>query len=114
MKILVVDDHPLYRAGVVHTLHATVPDVEVTECGSVGAALERLDAGLEVQLMILDLQMPGFQGTDSVRTVRARRPDVPVLVLSASLAIYCRELEERRRPGRHGPVRCLGGVPRGG
>jgi DNA-binding NarL/FixJ family response regulator len=84
MKVLVVDDHPLYRSGVVHTLHDAVPVLEVTECGSVGAALERMDAGLDVQLMILDLQMPGYQGTDSLRTVRARRADVPVLVLSAN------------------------------
>lgn len=84
MKVLVVDDHPLYRSGVVHTLHEAVPGMEVTECGSVGAALERIDAGLQVQLMILDLQMPGYQGTDSLRTVRTRRPEVPVLVLSAN------------------------------
>ncbi|GAC1529834.1 MAG: response regulator transcription factor [Ramlibacter sp.] len=84
MKVLVVDDHPLYRSGVVHTLHDTVPGLDVIECASPGAAMERLDAGLEVQLMILDLQMPGFQGTESLRIVRSRRPDVPVLVLSAN------------------------------
>ena len=84
MKVLVVDDHPLYRSGVAHTLHGTVQGLEVIECASVGTALDQLDGGLEVQLMILDLQMPGFHGTESLRTVRARRPEIPVLILSAN------------------------------
>ena len=84
MKILVVDDHPLYRSGVVYTLQNLPERVEVVECSSVEAAFERMDQGGPVDLMILDLQMPGYQGLDSVRAVRHRRPDVPVLVLSGS------------------------------
>src|SRR5262245_6101821 len=84
MKILVVDDHPLYRSGVVYTLQNTGMDVEVVECSSIDAAFARLDQGQAVDLMILDLQMPGYQGLDSVRTVRSRRPEVPVLVLSGN------------------------------
>ena len=83
MKIIVVDDHPLYRSGVAYTLQNTGLEVNVVECSSLDGAFQRLDEGLQPDLMILDLQMPGFQGTDSVRTERARRPDVPVLVLSA-------------------------------
>jgi len=84
MNILVVDDHPLYRSGVVHTLQNTGMAVEVVECAALETAFRRIDDGLEVDLMILDLQMPGFQGVDSVRTVRARRPELPVLVLSGN------------------------------
>jgi DNA-binding NarL/FixJ family response regulator len=84
MDILVVDDHPLYRSGVVYTLQNTGMDVRVTECAALDAAFQRLDAGLHVDLMILDLQMPGYTGLDSVRTVRARCPEVPVLVLSGN------------------------------
>ena len=84
MNILVVDDHPLYRSGVVYTLQNTGLDVEVVECSSLDAAFQRLDSGLEVDLMILDLQMPGYQGLDSVRAVRSRRPEIPVLVLSGN------------------------------
>ena len=84
MKILVVDDHPLYRSGVAYTLQNTELGVEVVECSSLEAAFERLDAGPAFDLMILDLHMPGYQGLDSVRTVRSRRPEVPVLVLSGS------------------------------
>jgi DNA-binding NarL/FixJ family response regulator len=84
MNILVVDDHPLYRSGVVYTLQNTGLDVEVIECSSLDAAFQRLDTGLQVDLMILDLQMPGYQGLDSVRSVRSRRPEIPVLVLSGN------------------------------
>jgi DNA-binding NarL/FixJ family response regulator len=84
MNILVVDDHPLYRSGVVHTLQNTGMEVEVLECATLETAFQRLDQGLQVDLMILDLQMPGYSGTESVQTVRSRRPEVPVLVLSAT------------------------------
>ncbi|NML47950.1 response regulator transcription factor [Ramlibacter sp. G-1-2-2] len=84
MNILVVDDHPLYRIGVVATLQDTGQDVQVIECPVVDAALARLDAGLHADLMILDLQMPGYSGLDSLTEVRKRRPEVPVLVLSAN------------------------------
>ena len=83
MNILVVDDHPLYRTGVVFTLHGARPDARVTECAGVEAALSELDAGLQPDLMLLDLQMPGYDGLDSLRAVRGHAPSVPVLVLSA-------------------------------
>jgi DNA-binding NarL/FixJ family response regulator len=84
MNILVVDDHPLYRSGVVYTLQSTGQDIEVLEFPMLGAALARLDAGLVAGLMILDLQMPGYSGLDSLMEVRTRRPEVPVLILSAN------------------------------
>ena len=84
MNILVVDDHPLYRSGVVYTLQNAGRDVQVVECASLDTAFQRMDAGLPVDLMILDLQMPGYSGLESVRAVRRQRPDIPVLVLSGS------------------------------
>lgn len=84
MNILVVDDHPLYRSGVVYTLQNTGRDVQVVECAALDTAFQRMDEGLQVDLAILDLQMPGYQGVDSVRAVRTRRPEVPVLVLSGN------------------------------
>ncbi|MDB5857982.1 MAG: two component transcriptional regulator, LuxR family [Ramlibacter sp.] len=84
MNILVVDDHPLYRSGVAYTLQNSGQDIQVLEFPVVDAALARLDAGLQADLMILDLQMPGYSGLDSLKTVRSRRPEVPVLILSAN------------------------------
>ena len=84
MNILVVDDHPLYRSGVAYTLQNTGLEVNVIECSSLDGAFQRLDEGLLPDLIILDLQMPGYSGLDSVRTVRNRRPELPVLVLSGN------------------------------
>jgi DNA-binding NarL/FixJ family response regulator len=84
MNILVVDDHPLYRSGVVYTLQNAGMDVNVIECSELRMAFQRLDDGLHADLMILDLQMPGYTGVESVRAVRGRRPEVPVLVLSGT------------------------------
>ena len=84
MNILVVDDHPLYRSGVAFTLQNTGLDVQVVECAALDTAFQRLDEGLRADLMILDLQMPGYTGLDSVRSVRSRCPEIPVLVLSGN------------------------------
>jgi DNA-binding NarL/FixJ family response regulator len=84
MNILVVDDHPLYRSGVVYALQNTGLALNVVECAVLDTALQRLDDGFAADLMILDLQMPGYSGLDSVRTVRSRHPEVPVLVLSGN------------------------------
>ncbi|MCG2595337.1 response regulator transcription factor [Ramlibacter sp. XY19] len=84
MNIFVVDDHPLYRRGVAYTLQSSGQDIHVDEFPVVDAALARMDEGQQADLMILDLQMPGYSGIDSLNAVRARRPEVPVLVLSAN------------------------------
>jgi DNA-binding NarL/FixJ family response regulator len=84
MNILVVDDHPLYRSGVVYTLQNAGMDVQVVECAALETAFQKLDAGLKADLMILDLQMPGYTGLDSVRAVRGSHPELPVLVLSGN------------------------------
>ncbi|GAB3774465.1 response regulator transcription factor [Ramlibacter monticola] len=84
MNILVVDDHPLYRSGVVHTLQNTGMEVNVVECAALETAFQRASEGQQFDLVILDLQMPGYQGTDSVRAVRMRLPELPVLVLSGN------------------------------
>jgi DNA-binding NarL/FixJ family response regulator len=84
MNILVVDDHPLYRSGVVYALQNTGMAVNIVECSVLETAFQRLDEGLQADLIILDLQMPGYGGLDSVRAVRNRCPEVPVLVLSGN------------------------------
>jgi DNA-binding NarL/FixJ family response regulator len=84
MNILVVDDHPLYRRGVAYTLQSSDQANQVFEFPVVDAALARLDEGLQADLVILDLQMPGYTGLESLIAVRTRRPDIPVLILSAN------------------------------
>jgi DNA-binding NarL/FixJ family response regulator len=81
IRVLVVDDHPLFREGMAGLL-AAVPDVEVV--GAVGSGEEAVAwfgrAGADVVLM--DINLPGISGIEATRRVLARNPQVAVLVVS--------------------------------
>ena len=77
IRILVVDDHPVVREGLVMML-GTQPDMEVVgEAGDGLAAVEQATA-LAPDVVLMDLEMPGLDGPEAIR-----RPDARVLVLTA-------------------------------
>lgn len=80
-KIFLVDDHPLVREGLEGLIHQQ-PDLVV--CGHAGTWAETLTAipKLELDLLILDLQLPGNPGIELLKTIRKMYPDLRVLVLS--------------------------------
>lgn len=81
LRILVVEDHPLFRKGVVALLDA-VPDVEVVgAAGSGEEAVERASA-LHPDVVLMDLQLPGMSGIEATRAIVAADDAVKVLVLS--------------------------------
>ncbi|TXL72739.1 response regulator transcription factor [Vineibacter terrae] len=81
--ILVADDHPIFREALAGTLKALDERVDVLESGSFGEAVEQIAAGADIDLILLDLRMPGMSGVKGVRSLRVRCPDVPVAVISA-------------------------------
>lgn len=83
MRILLVDDHELLRRGVRELLAESYPDAEFIECGTGEDAVALVDSATW-DLIILDLAMPRRGGLDALRDIHARRPEVPVVVLSAS------------------------------
>lgn len=83
MKILVVDDHALIREGVGHLLKKLAADVVVLEAGNCPEAFELLDAHPDTSLILLDLGLPGMPGVEGLAIMRARHPDIPVVVLSS-------------------------------
>ena len=83
MRILIVDDHRLFRAGVSLLLSNIYDGVHVSEAKDIDTALERLDDDGAFDLVLLDLAMPGMEDLDGLRRVRERIPDTPVVMLSA-------------------------------
>jgi DNA-binding NarL/FixJ family response regulator len=83
-RIVIVDDHPLFRGALNQALSAAIPDVEILEAGSLEQLAETLDKEKNVDLVLLDLTMPGVQGLSGLVFLRAQSPHIPVVVVSAS------------------------------
>lgn len=84
MKLLIVDDHALLREGLTSLLRQAGPDTIVLAAADGAAALEIAEREADLDAVILDLAMPGMDGTATLQAFGARRPDLPVIVLSAS------------------------------
>ncbi|MEE7547356.1 response regulator transcription factor [Xanthomonas sp. Kuri4-1] len=82
--ILVADDHPLFRAAVIHVLRQTLPHVRVIEASSAATLGTALQLHPEAELVLLDLAMPGARGFSALLHVRGEHPDVPVVVISSN------------------------------
>ncbi len=84
MKILLADDHPLFREGVKPVLLKLDGETEVIEAKDYPSAFAAAHGNRDLDLALLDLYMPGMRGEDGVSRFRAAFPEVPVVVLSAS------------------------------
>lgn len=81
IRIMLVDDHAVVRAGYRFLLE-NVEDIEVVaEAASGEDALARFDQ-VDPDVLVIDLTMPGIGGMETIRQLRARRPDAKVLVFS--------------------------------
>lgn len=83
MTVLVADDHPLFREAIVDALRGMRDDIGVLESGSLSEAFDQVAGSADIDLILLDLRMPGVSGVKGVRALRTRRPDVPIAVISA-------------------------------
>lgn len=84
MKILLADDHTLFREAMLHPLRQLDASAEIFQAGTAAEALTIADQHRDVDLVLLDLNMPGMDGLAAVMTFRDRFPDLPLVVLSAS------------------------------
>jgi len=82
-RILIADDHPLMRRALAAVVAECVDGVELCEADSLDAARGRLADDPEIDLVLLDLFMPGSHGLVGLAAVRAEYPGVAVVVVSA-------------------------------
>lgn len=84
MKILLIDDHPLFREGVALLLKPLVDALETWEAGSCEEAFALLDQRGSADLVLIDLGLPGLSGLEGLALLRQDYPEVPVVVMSSS------------------------------
>jgi DNA-binding NarL/FixJ family response regulator len=84
MKILVIDDHPLIQEALKHVLSELDASLELIQAHDASSAHAALSRTSDVDLLVLDLALPGCDGFDLLADLRRDWPDIPVLVLSAT------------------------------
>jgi DNA-binding NarL/FixJ family response regulator len=84
MKTLLADDHPLMREGVRQVLAQLEPDVEIVDAHDYPSLFAQTAAHADLDLALVDLNMPGLVGMQGITQFRHRFPDIPLVVLSAS------------------------------
>lgn len=82
--LLIADDHPLFRAALRQAARDALGEVDLYEAGTLDAVLAQLDAQPQLDLVLLDLHMPGNHGLAGLAAVRAQHPGVAVVVVSAN------------------------------
>jgi DNA-binding NarL/FixJ family response regulator len=84
MRVLLVDDHALFREGIAMLLASLGPTESVLEAGSVETALALLSRGETIDLVLMDLALPGMSGLDGIARLKLDHPGLPVVALSSS------------------------------
>ncbi|MGE0349228.1 response regulator [Hydrogenophaga sp.] len=84
MRVLLVDDHPIFRKGLASVLTEVDPRVSVEHCASPQGliALLQRDGAAWIDVAIMDLHMPGFRDCEALDYLRQLLPNVPVVVVS--------------------------------
>ena len=82
IRVMLVDDHPMVREGMKRLLEGEGGFEVVGEVESVEEALEELERG-KAEIVVMDIQLPGVDGVEGTRLMKARHPEVKVVIVSA-------------------------------
>lgn len=102
IQIVIVDDHTLFRVGLVATIEHGCPDIYVTGQADCGAALFALLPSTPVDLVLLDIKLPDMGGAQIARQLRRDYPLIKIVAVSAENAIET--IEEMLEAGIDGFV----------
>ncbi|MBS9476688.1 response regulator transcription factor [Ancylobacter radicis] len=82
-RLIIADDHPLFRGALREAVTRQFPTVELFEAGGFEDLQGLLERESDIDLVLLDLSMPGVRGFSGLMYLRAQYPGVPVVVVSA-------------------------------
>ncbi|OGA31832.1 MAG: hypothetical protein A3F75_04115 [Betaproteobacteria bacterium RIFCSPLOWO2_12_FULL_64_23] len=82
-KLLICDDHPPIRAAVTYIAKELDRNIGIVEAGNASEALQLLERHADIELILLDLHMPGMSGLELLPELKVRFPSLPVVVLSS-------------------------------
>jgi DNA-binding NarL/FixJ family response regulator len=83
-RLVIADDHPLFRGALRQAVTGLFEAGDIAEAGAFDDIVSLLDRGSEMELILLDLAMPGVRGFSGLLYLRAQYPSVPVVVVSAN------------------------------
>ena len=83
-RLVIADDHPLFRDALRQAVASVVTSAKIDEAGSFDELTALLEQDSEVDLILLDLTMPGISGFSGLIYLRAQYPAIPVVIVSAS------------------------------
>jgi DNA-binding NarL/FixJ family response regulator len=83
-RLVIADDHPLFRGALREAVSGLFEEVDIAEAGSFDDVAALLERDGEVDLILLDLTMPGVRGFSGLMYLRAQYPSVPIVVVSAN------------------------------
>jgi DNA-binding NarL/FixJ family response regulator len=83
-RLIIADDHPLFRDALRQGIATVLSSAKIDEAGSFEDLTTLLERDAEVDLILLDLSMPGINGFSGLIYLRAQYPAIPVVIVSAS------------------------------
>lgn len=94
-KIIIADDHPLFRTAMQQAVLQLLPNVQIEQVESLPELQLLVEQHNDADLVLLDLQMPGAHGFSGLIFLRSHYPEIPVVVVSASedVAIMCQAID---------------------
>lgn len=82
--IVIADDHPLFRNALFQSIHMAISGTNLLEADSQDSLFSLLDKSGDIDLLLLDLKMPGSNGVSGLIQLRQQYPELAIVVISAS------------------------------
>jgi DNA-binding NarL/FixJ family response regulator len=102
MKLLLIDDHALFRDGMLLVLQGLTTQLEIFESDSYESAKTITEEHADIDLVLLDLGLPGISNLDALKVIQQQLPDSLIVVLSGTED--CKMVEQVFRHGARGYI----------